>query len=113
MSFESFHDFQQWTEVYQKKNPIDSDAFTTGFCNLPLSLNAGYKCLVSSNYYNNWGISKNVSPAVENKRHGNLMIDASSKAISEINGFWYGIDFSPTTSSIGIEFQIFVVCIKL
>lgn len=80
---------------------------------LPLSLNGGYECLVSANYYNNWGVFDHASPAVMNKRHGNIIIDSNPKTIGAMNGFLYGIDFSPTSSSIGIEFHVFIVCIKL
>ena len=103
--------FKQWILVYDEANPSDANSSATGFCTLPISLTS-YSCQVYVNYFNhNW--YKNIfSSAVSRKRHANFIVDTQPSYIDELNGFNYGLDFSPTVSTIGIGFYAFLVCIK-
>lgn len=102
----------QWTTVKNIGNPSDADTFKTGFCILPISLSNSYFCQVYANYFNHYGVKDQFSPAVTNKRHGNFMLDTPPNTVASNNGFTYGLDFSPTVSSIGLSFYAFLVCIK-
>ena len=103
---------KQWTDIYTSKNPTDADAFTTGFCNLPISVDNSYYCQVYSECYNFWWDKVKSSEAVKYKRHANIMIDTEPRHLKELNGFSYGFDFSPTVGPIGFGCYALIVCIK-
>lgn len=104
---------KQWTTVYYKSNPFDTDSSATGFCTLPISLTNSYYCQVFVNYFDNsWSNNiDNVSEAVTKKRHANFILDTNPSYIARLNGFKYGLDFSPTVGGIGFGYYALVVCI--
>ena len=53
-----------------------------------------------------------LSAAVIQKRHANFILDTQPQSVPLINGFGYGIDFSPTVQTIGLGYYAFIVCIK-
>ena len=98
--------------MFNKASLSDADAFTCGFCMLPISLSESYYCQVYANYYNNYGVKDQYSAAVQNKRHANFMLDTPPHVVAPINGFTYGFDFNPTVTGIGFGYYAFLVCIK-
>lgn len=78
---------------------------------LPISL-ANYSCQVFVNYNDNgWSGANKFTEAVINKRYANFIVDTNLNHIHEINGFNYGLSFSPTVGTIGINFYALIVCI--
>ena len=102
----------QWTDVYFKVNPTDSESSATGFRMLPISLDNSYYCHVYANYFNSFGVKNQVSSAVDQKRYAHFMLDTPPNIVADINGFTYGLDFSPTVTVVGIGFYAFLICIK-
>lgn len=106
---------KQWTGVYFKVNPTEAESSATGFCRLPISLPDPYYCQVYANYFDNCTADydrNEISDAVKNKRHANFILDTAPHHIKYLNGFNYGLDFSPTVTGIGFGYYALIVCIK-